>query len=109
MTWLWWVLAGFALGIDAHLAGEGSLDLVGLVQRDPYGSDTPMRRVRERLGHFGPRLGQVASGQLRERMRLMNGLDAANGVRDGLTDFSTPVSGAYDFAPSQESLDAICG
>ena len=51
----------------------------------------------------------AAQAPLRERMRLMYGLDAADGVRDGLTDFSTPVSGSYYFAPSQESLDAICG
>ena len=46
---------------------------------------------------------------LRERMRLMYGLDDANGVRDAITDFSNPASGSYYFAPSTETLDSITG
>ena len=36
----------------------------------------------------------------------MFGLD---GVRDRLTDFSTPASGAYYFAPSINALRALAG
>jgi len=41
---------------------------------------------------------------LRERLRTMYGADG--GVRDKLTDFSNPASGAFYFAPSVEILDA---
>ena len=41
---------------------------------------------------------------LRERMEAIYGLNGQ--VRDALTDYSTPASGAYYFAPSIESLDA---
>ena len=41
---------------------------------------------------------------LRERMRAMYGLDG--GVRDRLTSYSNPASGAFYFAPSVETLDA---
>jgi len=44
---------------------------------------------------------------LRERMEAIYG---ANGqVRDALTDYSTPASGSYYFAPSTEVLDAVLG
>ena len=46
---------------------------------------------------------------LRERLRLMYGLDDANGVRDAITDYSNPASGSFYFAPSEETLDAITG
>jgi putative iron-dependent peroxidase len=41
----------------------------------------------------------------RERLRAMYGADG--GVRDKLTDFSNPASGAFYFAPSVEQLDAM--
>ena len=44
---------------------------------------------------------------LRERMRLMYGLDGANNVRDAMTDYSNPASGSFYFAPSEETLAAI--
>ena len=44
---------------------------------------------------------------IRERMEAMYGLNGQ--VRDALTDYSTPASGAYYFAPSVETLDAITG
>jgi len=44
---------------------------------------------------------------LRERIRLMYGLDAANGVRDAMTDYSNPASGSFYFSPSTETLNAI--
>jgi deferrochelatase/peroxidase EfeB len=34
---------------------------------------------------------------------------SGDGVRDRLTDFSRPVSGAYHFAPSLNALDAVAG
>jgi putative iron-dependent peroxidase len=34
---------------------------------------------------------------------------APDSVRDRLTDFSTPVSGAYYFAPSQNALNELAG
>ncbi len=40
----------------------------------------------------------------RERLRLMYAVDG--GVRDKLTDYSSPVSGSFYFAPSVEVLDA---
>ena len=46
---------------------------------------------------------------LRERLRMMYGLDDANGVRDAITDYSNPASGSFYFAPSEETLDAITG
>ena len=46
---------------------------------------------------------------LRERMRMMYGLDEANGVRDAMTDYSNPASGSFYFAPSEETLDSITG
>jgi porphyrinogen peroxidase len=42
---------------------------------------------------------------LDERMRAMYGMDGQ--VRDKLTEFSTPASGAFYFAPSVEVLDAL--
>jgi porphyrinogen peroxidase len=44
---------------------------------------------------------------LRERMRLMYGLEG--NVRDAITDFSNPASGSYYFAPSTETLNSITG
>jgi putative iron-dependent peroxidase len=44
-------------------------------------------------------------GPLDERMRAMYGMDGQ--VRDKLTEFSTPASGSYYFAPSVEVLDAL--
>ena len=46
---------------------------------------------------------------LRERLRLMYGLDDANRGRDAITDYSNPASGSFYFAPSEETLDAITG
>ena len=45
---------------------------------------------------------------LRERLRLMYGLDGA-AARDAMTDYSNPASGSFYFAPSEETLDAITG
>jgi putative iron-dependent peroxidase len=44
---------------------------------------------------------------LRERMEAIYGLNGQ--VRDALTDYSTPASGSYYFAPSDEVLDAALG
>lgn len=44
---------------------------------------------------------------LRERLRLMYGLDGAK-ARDAMTDYSNPASGSFYFAPSEETLNAIC-
>ena len=41
---------------------------------------------------------------LRERMEAMYGMNGQ--VRDALTDYSTPASGSFYFAPSVEALDA---
>ncbi|HCB34853.1 MAG TPA: hypothetical protein DEP69_06880 [Acidimicrobiaceae bacterium] len=49
-----------------------------------------------------------AQAPLRERMDLMYGHGAANGIRDGLTNFSQPASGSFYFAPSRETLSDIC-
>ena len=40
---------------------------------------------------------------LRERMEAMYGMNGQ--VRDALTDYSTPASGSFYFAPSVEVLD----
>ena len=42
---------------------------------------------------------------LRERMEAIYGINGQ--ARDALTDYSTPASGSYYFAPSVESLEAI--
>jgi deferrochelatase/peroxidase EfeB len=34
---------------------------------------------------------------------------ASDGIRDGLTDFSRPVSGGYYFAPSLNALAELAG
>jgi putative iron-dependent peroxidase len=44
---------------------------------------------------------------LRERMEAIYGQNGQ--VRDALTDYSTPASGSYYFAPSVEALDAALG
>ena len=44
---------------------------------------------------------------LRERMEAMYGINGQ--IRDALTDYSTPASGSYYFAPSVEVLDAALG
>jgi len=44
---------------------------------------------------------------LRERMEAIYGMNGQ--ARDALTDYSTPASGSYYFAPSVETLDAILG
>jgi putative iron-dependent peroxidase len=44
---------------------------------------------------------------LRERMEAIYGLNGQ--VRDALTDYSTPASGSYYFAPSDQVLDAALG
>jgi putative iron-dependent peroxidase len=44
---------------------------------------------------------------LRERMEAIYGLNGQ--VRDALTDYSTPASGSFYFAPSTEVLDAALG
>jgi porphyrinogen peroxidase len=46
-------------------------------------------------------------GPLRERMEAMYGMNGQ--VRDAVTDYSTPASGAYYFAPSVEALDRMLG
>ena len=44
---------------------------------------------------------------MRERMEAMYGMNGQ--VRDAITDYSTPASGSFYFAPSVETLDAILG
>jgi putative iron-dependent peroxidase len=44
---------------------------------------------------------------LRERMEAIYGMNGQ--ARDALTDYSTPASGSYYFAPSAETLDAVLG
>ncbi len=44
---------------------------------------------------------------LRERMEAIYGMNGQ--ARDALTDYSTPASGSFYFAPSVETLDAIVG
>jgi putative iron-dependent peroxidase len=44
---------------------------------------------------------------LRERMEAMYGMNGQ--ARDAITDYSTPASGAFYFAPSVETLDSITG
>ena len=44
---------------------------------------------------------------LRERMEAIYGINGQ--ARDALTDYSTPASGSYYFAPSVESLEAMLG
>jgi putative iron-dependent peroxidase len=44
---------------------------------------------------------------LRERMEAIYGMNG--NARDALTDYSTPASGSFYFAPSAETLDAILG
>jgi putative iron-dependent peroxidase len=44
---------------------------------------------------------------MRERMEAIYGLNGQQ--RDALTDYSTPASGSFYFAPSAETLDAILG
>jgi porphyrinogen peroxidase len=44
---------------------------------------------------------------LRERMEAIYGMNGQ--ARDALTDYSTPASGSFYFAPSIETLDAILG
>jgi porphyrinogen peroxidase len=44
---------------------------------------------------------------LRERMEAMYGMNGQ--ARDAITDYSTPASGSYYFAPSVEALDAALG
>ncbi len=44
---------------------------------------------------------------LRERMEAIYGMNGQ--VRDALTDYSTPASGSYYFAPSVEALEAMLG
>ena len=43
---------------------------------------------------------------LRERLRMMYGLDAAV-TRDAMTDYTNPASGSFYFAPSEETLNQI--
>ena len=44
---------------------------------------------------------------MRERMEAMYGMNGQ--ARDAITDYSTPASGSFYFAPSVETLDAILG
>jgi putative iron-dependent peroxidase len=44
---------------------------------------------------------------MRERMEAMYGMNGQ--VRDAITDYSTPASGSFYFAPSVETLDDIVG
>ncbi|HEY4333557.1 MAG TPA: Dyp-type peroxidase, partial [Ilumatobacteraceae bacterium] len=46
-------------------------------------------------------------GPLRERMESIYGMNGQ--ARDALTDYSTPASGSYYFAPAAETLEAILG
>ncbi|WP_423918021.1 Dyp-type peroxidase [Candidatus Poriferisodalis sp.] len=92
-----------------ELRVDGNHGLSGSPERDEmWRRSTPYAVHDGTVGLYF--LGFSASqAPLRERMRLMYGLDAADGVRDGLTDYSTPASGSHYFAPSQQTLDAICG
>jgi deferrochelatase/peroxidase EfeB len=44
---------------------------------------------------------------MRERMEAIYGMNGQ--ARDALTDYSTPASGSFYFAPSVETLNAIIG
>jgi hypothetical protein len=44
---------------------------------------------------------------MRERMEAIYGMNGQ--ARDQLTDYSTPASGSFYFAPSVETLDAALG
>ena len=44
---------------------------------------------------------------MRERMEAIYGINGQ--ARDALTDYSTPASGAFYFAPSVETLETILG
>ena len=41
----------------------------------------------------------------RERMEAMYGINGQ--IRDAITDYSTPASGSFYFAPSMEMLDKL--
>ena len=91
-----------------ELRADGNHGVGGSEERDKmFRRSAPYALHDGTLGLYF--LGFCASqAPLRERMDLMYGLGAAGGMRDGLTDFSQPVSGSYYFAPSEEALVSIC-
>ncbi len=84
---------------DAHIARVELGDDDEIFRRSvPYG------RVDEHGLYF------VAFSADRSRFdRMLARMFGNDGVRDRLTDFSTPVSGAYYFAPSNTALRALAG
>jgi porphyrinogen peroxidase len=84
---------------DAHIARVELGDDDELFRRSvPYGT------VAEHGLYF------VAFSADRSRFdRMLARMFGNDGVRDRLTDFSTPVSGAYYFAPSNTALRALAG
>ena len=84
---------------DAHIARVELGDDDEIFRRSvPYGT------VDEHGLYF------VAFSADRSRFdRMLARMFGNDGVRDRLTDFSTPVSGAYYFAPSNTALRAVAG
>jgi porphyrinogen peroxidase len=84
---------------DAHIARVELGDDDEIFRRSvPYGT----------VGEHG--LYFVAFSADRSRFdRMLARMFGNDGVRDRLTDFSTPVSGAYYFAPSNAALRAVAG
>jgi putative iron-dependent peroxidase len=85
--------------LDAHIARVELGDDDEIFRRSvPYGT----------VGEHG--LYFVAFSADRSRFdRMLARMFGNDGVRDRLTDFSTPVSGAYYFAPSNAALRTVAG
>jgi putative iron-dependent peroxidase len=88
---------------DAHIA-RVEIDLDG-EEAEIYRRSVPYGRV----GEMGLYFLAFSVEQRRFRVMLERMFGLADGMRDRLTDFSRPNSGAYYFAPSMGALDDLLG
>ena len=88
---------------DAHISRAELLDSDGN-ERPIYRRSVPFGDVTERGLYF---LGFSAERDRFDGMLAQMFGTSADGIRDHLMDFSTPVTGSYYFAPSLEDLAAF--
>ncbi len=87
--------------VDAHIA-RAEVDIDG-EEAEIYRRSVPFGRVGEKGLYFLA----FSAEQQRFRVMLDRMFGVADGIRDRLTDFSTPTSGAFYFAPSMAALDEL--
>ncbi len=87
--------------VDAHIA-RAEIEIDG-EEAEIYRRSVPFGR----MGEMGLYFLAFSAEQQRFRMMLDRMFGVADGIRDRLTDFSTPTSGAFYFAPSMAALDQL--